>query len=83
MTQVIFGHDPGQRFGRKDFSFLGSPTLEPFARIRASVAPRSWPRFTLIAIGHEERDLVGMFGADYEAYRTRAGKLVPKLGRRG
>lgn len=35
--------------------------------------------YILIAIGHEERDLVGMFGKDYEEYRQRAGKLVPKL----
>lgn len=35
--------------------------------------------YILIAIGHEERDLVGMFGKDYEDYRTRAGKLIPKL----
>jgi methanethiol S-methyltransferase len=38
--------------------------------------------YILIAIRHEERDLVGLFGADYEAYRGRAGMLVPKLGRR-
>ena len=35
-----------------------------------------------IAIRHEKRDLVGLFGADYEAYRGAAGMLVPKLGRR-
>jgi methanethiol S-methyltransferase len=38
--------------------------------------------YILIAIRHEERDLIGMFGADYEAYRGRAGMLVPKLGRK-
>jgi methanethiol S-methyltransferase len=38
--------------------------------------------YILIAIVHEERDLVALFGKDYEAYRGRAGKLVPKLGRR-
>jgi len=38
--------------------------------------------YILIAIGHEERDLVGLFGAEYEAYRTRAGKLLPKFGGR-
>jgi len=37
--------------------------------------------YILIAIRHEERDLVGLFGADYEAYRGRAGKLVPRFGR--
>lgn len=39
--------------------------------------------YILIAIVHEERDLVGLFGEDYEAYRGRAGKLIPKLGRPG
>ena len=38
--------------------------------------------YILIAIRHEERDLVGLFGEEYEAYRGRAGMLVPKLGRR-
>lgn len=38
--------------------------------------------YILIAIRHEERDLVALFGADYEDYRSRAGMLVPKLGRR-
>ena len=37
--------------------------------------------YILIAIRHEERDLVGMFGKDYEDYRGRAGKLVPRFGR--
>lgn len=37
--------------------------------------------YILIAIGHEERDLVGMFGKDYEDYRGRAGKLVPRFGK--
>lgn len=35
--------------------------------------------YILIAIRHEERDLVGLFGKDYEAYRARAGMLIPKL----
>lgn len=39
--------------------------------------------YILIAIRHEERDLVGLFGADYEAYRGRAGMLLPKFGRSG
>ncbi|MGQ0559590.1 MAG: methanethiol S-methyltransferase [Sphingosinicella sp.] len=38
--------------------------------------------YILIAIRYEERDLVALFGKDYEDYRTRTGKLVPKLGRR-
>lgn len=39
--------------------------------------------YILIAIRHEERDLVGAFGADYEAYRSRAGMLIPRFGNRG
>jgi len=39
--------------------------------------------YILIAIRHEERDLVALFGADYEAYRGRAGMLIPRLGRGG
>ena len=36
----------------------------------------------LIAIQYEERDLVGMFGSDYENYRKQAGMLTPRLRRR-
>ncbi|HEY5711457.1 MAG TPA: isoprenylcysteine carboxylmethyltransferase family protein [Allosphingosinicella sp.] len=39
--------------------------------------------YILIAIGHEERDLVGLFGDRYEEYRGRAGKLIPRFGRGG
>ena len=38
--------------------------------------------YILIAIQYEERDLVGMFGEEYVAYRGRAGMLTPKLRRR-
>src|SRR3954451_5353908 len=37
--------------------------------------------YILIAIRHEERDLVGLFGSQYQDYRRRAGMLIPKLGR--
>lgn len=36
--------------------------------------------YILIAIQHEERDLVGLFGRDYEEYRGRVGMLAPRLG---
>ena len=36
--------------------------------------------YILIAIRHEERDLVGMFGTTYQDYRRRAGMLIPKFG---
>jgi protein-S-isoprenylcysteine O-methyltransferase Ste14 len=39
--------------------------------------------YILIAIRHEERDLVGLFGTTYEDYRRRAGMLIPKFGRGG
>jgi protein-S-isoprenylcysteine O-methyltransferase Ste14 len=35
--------------------------------------------YILIAIRHEERDLVGLFGTQYQDYRRRAGMLVPRL----
>ena len=38
--------------------------------------------YMLIAIRYEERDLVALFGADYEAYRGRAGMLTPRLRKR-
>jgi methanethiol S-methyltransferase len=37
--------------------------------------------YILIAIRYEERDLVALFGADYEQYRREVGKLAPKFGR--
>lgn len=39
--------------------------------------------YMLIAIGYEERDLVRLFGTDYEDYRSRVGKLTPRMMRRG
>ena len=38
--------------------------------------------YILIGIMHEERDLVAMFGRDYEEYRARVGMLLPGIGRR-
>ena len=38
--------------------------------------------YMLIAIRYEERDLVGLFGKDYEDYRQSAGMLTPRLRRR-
>ena len=37
--------------------------------------------YMLIAIRYEERDMVGLFGKDYEAYRGRVGMLTPRLRR--
>jgi methanethiol S-methyltransferase len=38
--------------------------------------------YILIAIQYEERDLVRLFGRDYEDYRGRVGMLFPGVGRR-
>lgn len=38
--------------------------------------------YILIAIRHEERDLVSLFGNDYERYREQAGMLMPRFRRR-
>jgi protein-S-isoprenylcysteine O-methyltransferase Ste14 len=37
--------------------------------------------YILIAIRHEERDLIDVFGSDYEDYRRRVGMLTPWVGR--
>ncbi len=39
--------------------------------------------YMLIAIRYEERDLVGLFGKDYESYREDVGMLTPRFRRRG
>jgi len=38
--------------------------------------------YILIAIRYEERDLKGLFGKDYEDYRSGVGMLTPRFGRR-
>ena len=38
--------------------------------------------YIFVGIMHEERDLVAMFGRDYEDYRSRVGMLLPGIGRR-
>jgi protein-S-isoprenylcysteine O-methyltransferase Ste14 len=37
--------------------------------------------YILLALRYEERDLVGVFGPDYENYRGRVGMLLPRFGR--
>jgi protein-S-isoprenylcysteine O-methyltransferase Ste14 len=37
--------------------------------------------YMLVAIRYEERDLVQLFGEDYETYRARVGMLTPRLRR--
>ena len=38
--------------------------------------------YILIAIRYEERDLRGLFGKDYDQYRSGVGMLIPRFGRR-
>jgi methanethiol S-methyltransferase len=38
--------------------------------------------YIIVAIGYEERDLIGMFGDQYANYRRRVGMLIPGVGRR-
>jgi len=38
--------------------------------------------YMLIAIRYEERDLIALFGREYEEYCTRVGMLIPGVGRR-
>ena len=37
--------------------------------------------YMLVAIRYEERDLVGLFGDQYEGYRQNVGMLTPRLRR--
>ena len=37
--------------------------------------------YVVIAIGHEERDLIAAFGDEYRDYRRRVGMLIPRLGK--
>ena len=38
--------------------------------------------YMLIAIGYEERDLIGVFGDDYVRYREQVGMLAPRFSKR-
>jgi protein-S-isoprenylcysteine O-methyltransferase Ste14 len=38
--------------------------------------------YILVALHYEERDLVSLFGAGYEDYRSRVGMLLPRFRRR-
>ena len=38
--------------------------------------------YIVIALRYEERDLVDLFGEDYEVYKTKVGMLIPGVGRK-
>lgn len=56
-------------------AFWASPTMSVGHLLLAA----GMSVYILIALHYEERDLVGMFGADYESYRGRVGMLLPRL----
>lgn len=37
--------------------------------------------YIVIAIGYEEKDLIALFGQQYQDYRTRVGMLAPRIGK--
>lgn len=39
--------------------------------------------YIMIGIAHEERDLVDLFGGQYEAYRQSVGAFIPGIGKKG
>jgi len=41
------------------------------------------PLFSLVIIPREEENLIAKFGNDYERYRRRTGRLLPRLSRAG
>lgn len=59
-------------------AFWATPTMS-YGHLLLAAAMTA---YVLIAIGHEERDLVGVFGDDYVSYRKRVGMLVPGIGKR-
>jgi protein-S-isoprenylcysteine O-methyltransferase Ste14 len=59
-------------------AFWGIPTMSAGHLLLAA----GMSAYILIALHFEERDLVGIFGADYESYRRRVGMLIPRFRRR-
>lgn len=56
-------------------AFWGTPTMTAGHLVLAA----GMSVYILVALHYEERDLVGVFGADYENYRGRVGMLLPRL----
>lgn len=43
--------------------------------------PGGMSLYIVVAIRHEERDLVALYGETYEEFRTKVGTLIPRLMR--
>lgn len=63
--------------------FLIAFWATPAMTIGHAVLAAGMSVYVLIAIRHEERDLVAMFGPDYSRYQATTGMLVPGIGRSG
>jgi len=57
------------------FAFWAIPTMTAGHLLLAA----GLSAYILVALHYEERDLVALFGADYENYRTRVGMLLPRF----
>jgi methanethiol S-methyltransferase len=57
------------------FAFWAIPTMSAGHLLLAA----GMSVYILVALHYEERDLVGVFGADYENYRGRVGMLLPRF----
>jgi protein-S-isoprenylcysteine O-methyltransferase Ste14 len=57
------------------FAFWATPTMTAGHLLLAA----GMSAYILIALHYEERDLIGVFGADYENYRSRVGMLFPRF----
>lgn len=57
------------------FAFWATPSMSAGHLLLAA----GMSVYILVALHYEERDLVGLFGADYENYRTRVGMLIPRF----
>ena len=67
-----------QRRSRGEAELSGGEFIK-LAREQAALLGMS--AYILIAIQYEERDLRGLFGKDYETYRSSVGMLIPRFRR--
>jgi protein-S-isoprenylcysteine O-methyltransferase Ste14 len=62
--------------------FLLSFWATPVMTVGHALLAAGMTVYVMIAIRYEERDLVALFGPEYEAYQADTGMLVPGVGRR-